>query len=337
MSNAFRKLATIRRISEIKPIENADRLELAVIDGWQVVVNKGEYTAGSTVVFCEIDSWIPHELAPFLSKGKEPREFNGVKGERLRTVKLRGVLSQGLVLPVSVLLHGGGEGDDVTEVLGIQKWEKPIPASLRGQVKGNFPAAIPKTDQERIQNLVNKFDELKKRHVWFVSEKLHGSSCTFYLDQNGEFHVCSRNLDLKEEETNAYWKAARKFDIEAKMRQQNLLGFAIQGELLGQGINGNNYGVELEFKAFDLYNENTGYCNPYEFTEAMTKMQIDTVPFEPTLVQLSEDMTVQRLLELADGPSKLADVPREGFVFVSAREPWVSFKVVSNAWLQRYE
>jgi RNA ligase (TIGR02306 family) len=96
----MRKMATIRKIDDIRPIEGADAIECAVVGGWQVVVKKGEYNVGDLAVYLEIDSFVPHELAPFLSKGQEPREFNGVKGERLRTVKLRGVTSQGLLLPL---------------------------------------------------------------------------------------------------------------------------------------------------------------------------------------------------------------------------------------------
>lgn len=94
----MRKLATIRQIAEIREIPGADAIELAIIDGWQTVVKKSEFKAGQMVVFCEIDSWIPHDLAPFLSKGKEPREYQGIKGERLRSVKLRGVTSQGIII-----------------------------------------------------------------------------------------------------------------------------------------------------------------------------------------------------------------------------------------------
>lgn len=125
----MRKLATIRKISEIKPIEGADKIELAVLDGWQVVIKKGEYQVNDLVVYLEIDSWVPNELAPFLTpEGKEPKEYNGVKGERLRTKKLRGVFSQGLILPLSVLgkpeeiftIGEGCIGADVSEELGIQ-------------------------------------------------------------------------------------------------------------------------------------------------------------------------------------------------------------------------
>lgn len=165
----MRKLASIRRIADIQPIEGADAIVVAVVDGWKVVVKKDEFQVGDLAVYLEIDSWVPHELAPFLSKGQEPREYNGVKGERLRTIKLRGTTSQGLLLKVDQLVFAtetksigpdssavlrveklNHEGADLTEILGIQKWEAPIPAQLQGQAAGMFPTSlIPKTDQER--------------------------------------------------------------------------------------------------------------------------------------------------------------------------------------------
>lgn len=165
--NTTRKLASIKPITYIKPIEGADAIECAIVDGgWPVVVKKGEYKVGDVAIYLEIDSWVPHELAPFLSKGQEPREYNGVKGERLRTVKLRGQVSQGLLLPTTILdekglwpLAGDPVGHDLTAQLGIQKWEPPIPAQLQGTMKGNFPHFIPKTDQERCQNLRKEFDK----------------------------------------------------------------------------------------------------------------------------------------------------------------------------------
>lgn len=147
-----RKMATIRQIDEILPIPDADAIELAVVDGWKVVVKKNQFKVNDYIVYCEIDSWIPTEIASFLSKGKEPREYNGVKGERLRTVKLRGQVSQGLILDRYTALDKIGQiyvGQDVSELLNIQKYEPPVPACLAGVIKGNFPSFIPKTDQER--------------------------------------------------------------------------------------------------------------------------------------------------------------------------------------------
>lgn len=172
----MRKLATIRQISDIREIQGADAIELAIIDGWQTVVKKSEFKAGEMVVFCEIDSWIPHDLAPFLSKGKEPREYQGIKGERLRSAKIRGQLSQGLVLPINGI-EFSAIGDDVSDILGIVKWEREIPAQLRGQAKGNFPSFLRKTDQERVQNLVREIERIRESgepEMFEVSIKLDG-------------------------------------------------------------------------------------------------------------------------------------------------------------------
>jgi hypothetical protein len=149
----MRKLASIRKINLVEPIEGADAIEVATVDGWKVVVKKNEFKVGDLVVYFEIDSWVPTGLAPFLSKGKEPREYNGIKGERLRTIKLRGQISQGLILPYAICGKICEEGEDVSELLYIQKYEAPIPAQLAGQVKSTFPSFIPKTDQERVQNI----------------------------------------------------------------------------------------------------------------------------------------------------------------------------------------
>jgi tRNA-binding EMAP/Myf-like protein len=171
-----RKLASIRRIKEISPIDGADKIEVVKVDGWQVVVGKDvEYKAGDLVIYCEIDSFLPiREEFEFLRKTSY-RKMGGIEGFRLKTIRLRGVISQGLILPLSVL-EGGGEmrigiskqphgdqlqlgpyddaliieeGTDVTEILGIVKFELPIPAQLSGKVKGNFPGFLRRTDEER--------------------------------------------------------------------------------------------------------------------------------------------------------------------------------------------
>jgi len=335
----MRQLATVRRIHNIVPIENADAIELAQIDGWQAVIKKGEYQVNDPVVYLEVDSWVPHELAPFLSKGKEPREFNGVKGERLRTVKLRGALSQGLILPINVLVQDGVdgseypfiEGSDVTELLGIQKWEAPIPTQLAGQIRGNFPSEIPKTDQERVQNI--NLEEYVDEY-YEVTEKLHGSSCTFYLDTEGSFHVCSRNLDLKPDTNNAYWKAAYKFNVEQRMRDHSLFGYAIQGELCGTGINGNNYNLGLEFFAFDVYWVEEGYMKPVARRALIDKLSIPHVPAINPISKLPNSK--EEILAQADAQSVLARCMREGLVYKSHSSA-KTFKVVSNKWLLRYE
>lgn len=205
----MRKMATIQIIRDITPIEGADAVVLAHINGWSAVVKVGEFSVGQYVVFCEIDSWMPHKIAPFLSKGKEPREYLGVKGDRLRSVKLRGALSQGLILPLNILPTGSyTEGEDVSKILGIVKYEPPVPVQLAGQVKGNFPSLVSKTEEERVQNIRGLEKYLDE--VFVETEKLHGTSVSFVLNENGELEVCSRNLSLKEDENNLYWKLAKK-------------------------------------------------------------------------------------------------------------------------------
>jgi RNA ligase (TIGR02306 family) len=328
----MRKLATIRKIDALTPIDGADAIECATVGGWKVVVKKGEYTVGDLAVYCEIDSWIPTEMAPFLSKGKEPREFEGVKGERLRTVKLRGQLSQGLLLPMQVA-EGSEEGADVTEILGIKKWEKPMNAQLAGMARGNFPSLIPKTDQERVQNLTKEIDAAMQSALKFeVTEKLEGSSMTVYLIK-GEFGVCSRNLDLKETEGNTFWQVSRRDGIEEKMRAvDEYWDFAIQGELIGPGIQGNIYKLsQPEFYVYDVYNIQSGeYMNPQDRRRLVERMGLKHVPVIWSTWELSE---VDSILAQAEGRAWLnKDQEREGIVYKQV-DGGMTFKAISNKYL----
>jgi len=338
-----RKLATIRSIAAIEPIEGADAIEVAVVDGWKVVVKKGEYTAGDLAVYLEIDSWVPTTLAPFLTKaGHFPKVFEGVEGERLRTIKLRGQISQGLLLPIPEdTIKGAGvliaEGLDLTEHLGIIKWERPMNAQLAGMARGNFPTLVPKTDQERVQNLVKEFNGVFQEDTWSITEKLDGSSCTFYLDDEDVFHVCSRNLDLKEDEANSFWKVARKFQIEDIMRRNFMKGMAIQGEMIGEGIQGNQYKTQLDFYVYDMYNTHTGqYILPVQLKAACERLGLKHVPI------LAEDISlvgesVSGILAQAEGKSELNASEREGLVFKSNNIHDRSFKAISNKWLIKNE
>jgi RNA ligase (TIGR02306 family) len=202
-----RKLASIRRISEVKAIEGADKIVAYRVDGWFVVDSKDKYQVNDLVVYCEPDSWIPHSIAPFLTKPDQfPKVYKDVEGQKLRTIRLKGQLSQGLLLPtfkvpnqphIVCVQDTDGiplpfvEGDDVSSALGIQKWEADIPAQLQGQTKGSFPSFIHKTDQERIQNIRNL--QQYQDTLFEVTEKLEGSSISIFFN-NGEFGVCSRNV-----------------------------------------------------------------------------------------------------------------------------------------------
>jgi tRNA-binding EMAP/Myf-like protein len=179
----MRKMAELVVIDDIEVHPNADSLEICVIDGWRCISRKGEFRVGEVAVFVQPDAWVPNELAPFLSKGKDPRAYNGIVGEKLKTVRLRGEVSQGLLLKTEIFKNLSIDipfaqfpsiGDDVSELLKIQKWEAPLPSELQGTAKGNFPSWARKTDQDRIQSLFKKIRSNLNEDFWVMEEKLDG-------------------------------------------------------------------------------------------------------------------------------------------------------------------
>ena len=360
--NTERKLASIRRVSAIQPIEGADAIEIAVVDGWKVVTKKGEYVPGSLCIYCEIDSFLPiKEEFEFLRKSSY-KKMGDQEGFRLRTIKLRGQVSQGLLLPLTTFQSFGyrlspnllnenyaiepdrvvispsdmielSEGSDVTEVLGIVKYEPPIPAELSGKVKGNFPSFLRKTDEERVQNITKEYGEYcyQSKHQFYVTEKLDGSSSTFYFN-NGEFGVCSRNLELLETEGNTFWKVARELDLENKLRNYGI-NVSLQGELIGEGVQGNPYKLKGQtvkfFNAFDIDKQERMSLGG--FLKIMDDLDLDFVPFLDMNFLLPR--SIDGMLEYAEGKSKLNyETEREGVV-VRSMDTKISFKAISNKFL----
>jgi RNA ligase (TIGR02306 family) len=354
----MRHLATIRKIDAINPIPDADTIEVASFGGWKVVVKKGEHQVGELVIYCEVDSFIPNNIAPFLTKeGKTPSVYEGVSGERLRTIRLRGQLSQGLVLPLKLLwtnnfvdwskcpwdFQSDWDSDpdsvlgiDVTEYLGIVKYEPPVPAQLAGVVKGAFPSVFPKTDEERIQNLSNDWAYLKTL-AYEVTEKLEGSSMSVGLI-DGEFIVCSRNLNLKETEGNSLWAQARRYNIEANLRHHEFNNIIIQGEIVGEGIQGNHYNLKgQDFYVFTIYDIERGQF--YTPEERLTLVQDLGLKHVPTVVWnfvFPEDTSIEQVLEAANGKSQLVDKLREGLVYKQMASGPVHWKAVSDEYLFKY-
>ena len=340
-----RKLATIQKIDEILPIDGADNIELAKIKGWQAIVKKGKYKSGDLVIYCEIDSFLPiREEYEFLRKSSY-KKMGSEEGFRIRTMKLKGVLSQGLILFLNVPTADGlpirnfKVGEDVTDILKIKKYDPPIPACLSGKVRGNFPSFIPKTDEERIQNI---FDEVKIHFdkEWYVTEKLDGSSATFYHNE-GHFGVCSRNLELIEDENNSFWKFAKRLQLETKLKE--LGNIAIQGELIGEGIQGNPYNINGQdvffFTVFDIDKQIR-----LKWKEAQLILSIlgcKTVPEVSNLnsvVDFKEVITPEIFLREAERKSALfPNVEQEGLVYRQVDSPNISFKVISNKFLLRDE
>ena len=368
----MRSLARIRRITDIQPIEGRDRIALATVDGWKVIIRKQEFEVGSYCVYCEIDSVLP-ERPEF--------EFMRDKKFRVRTIKMAGVYSQGICFPTSILPEGFKftEGQDVTEVLGVTQYEPTMDKGTEALLdtykrkypswmmrikwlrklllpKKNsqeFPNFIRKTDEERIQNIpfiLTKEDDFGNRLCWMMTEKVDGQSGTFVLkrirkksmfsNKKFEFIVCSRNRRIPKEDNSSYWSVARKYHIESVLRSviEDYEWVAIQGECIGPGIQKNKYNRDdYELYVFNLIYPN-GRTDSFHSNIVCRRYGLKHVPiigYNGNYFGSLPD-TVDDVLKMADGESALEPgVLREGIVFrtIDGKQ---SFKAVSNQFLTKW-
>lgn len=356
----MRKLATIREITDIQPIEGKDRIALATVDGWKVIVQKTDFEVGSKCCYIEIDSVLPE---------KPEFEFLRSKKFRIRTMKMAGVLSQGICFPLSILpaKKDGREyevGEDVTDIIGVKQYEetmdtgdrelpqrkKKYPAFLmrfawfRKLVlpkprKGGFPSFVSKTDEERIQNMPWI---LKDKQEWIATEKIDGQSGTFVLVRHKcwlrtkyEYIVCSRNLRLANHDGSSYWKVSDKYQIENVLK--NMIGdrewIALQGECVGPKIQKNKYGLQdCDLYIFNLLYPN-GRVDSVRAKPICENHGLNFVPIVDEHVVLPD--TVDEVLAYAHGQSQLADILREGIVF-RTKDGKQSFKAVDPLYLIAY-
>jgi hypothetical protein gobsU_14192 len=368
-----RHLASIQKITRIVPIENADRIELADVLGWHVVVEKGKFSAGDLVVYCKVDSILPDWL----------KELSGVRDKYLKTRKFRGVYSQGLCLSISALknenVKAAGfvrEGEDVTKALGIKKWDPEESALdrnprtqatkkwytkfsplrwfykkfLQKKLYADFPSDIVcKTDETRVQVMQDILDKYKGVTCCYT-EKLDGSSITFWLENIGRtkkerLRVCSQNKEILDK-NNFMYKAAEKLIP----RLRNLPERAIfQGEIVGPGIQGNKYELnEHQIFVFQIYDRvyHSFVSMDTMFITCNTHF-IDTVPL---LGEIALDNSIDDLVKLAEGKSVLnPKIQREGIVVRPLRDihipdfagrfilDRISFKVINPKFLLKYE
>lgn len=282
--------ATIQEILEINEHPNADALELATILGWQVVIKKDQFKVGDKVVYVGLDSILPpHEAFEFLAKQKY----------RIKTAKLRGEMSYGIVFSLDTVFEVSDMwnkqdisteedqffakeyaevGDDVTEIMGVKKYEKPVPKCQ--DAKGGFPTSIiRKTDEERVQNIPHIIDEIGDREI-YITVKADGSSLTVLKDAD-ELSVCSRNMILKEPENihsaSNFWAATYKYGLD-----EIPSGYYVQAELIGPSIQSNPHGVDsLEIRVFNVglirkgntqlplnYDDMVNFCSYYNLPMA---------------------------------------------------------------------
>lgn len=286
-----RQLATIQRILEVNKHPNADKLDLIKVMGWQLVSKRNEFKVGDLCVFVEIDSILPttNPNFAFLEKSKG----------RIKTVKLRGELSQGIAFPISILtntiLPESLEGADVTESLGITKYEPPEPShkgqnfGSLGKSRGNFPSFIRKTDEIRLQSCLGVLEEIDGKEC-YVTMKLDGSSCTIYskkdISETRRFGVCSRNMEMDfnvETPTGRFCEVVHKLKIKDALTQyceENDVDIAIQGELVSEGVQANRLGMTgPDIRIFNGYDIKAGtYLHCAEMLDLVKQLGILTVP-----------------------------------------------------------
>jgi len=326
----MRSLVTIQRVKLITPIPNSDFLETVHIMGWQCVAKKGEFREGDLGVYFEVDSFLPeHPRYEFLRASSfRDNEDNG-KGFRIRTMKLRGQLSQGLFLPFDSFpeLAGCVEGDDVTEQLEVKKWYIPETSTPGGTIIGDRPSGIPASDEIRLQSALELLEQLHDQ-PYYITTKLDGTSgIVYYID--GKIGCCSRNKEIKDEEGALYWVPVYKYGLKEKLEAlgRNLV---LTGEICGPGIQKNKLRIPaVEWSVFDVKDWDTGKYLPYdEAIELCTGLGLSFVPLEERGERFS--YTLEELLEKAKGkyPSGL---DKEGIVIRYTLAPKaISFKVLNN-------
>jgi len=330
-----RKLASVVKIVDIQPIPGADAIVVATVKGWKVVVKVNEYKVGDLAVYYEIDSFLPiRPQFEFLRKSSYKR-MGSSEGFRLKTIRLRGQISQGLLTPIPEGISNPREGDDLTEALDIVKYEPPIPAQLAGKIKGTFPSFIPKTDEIRIQNFESEVGFSPVGERAYVTEKLDGTSFTCYFN-NGVFGVCGRNWELSETDDNSLWRMAKMLELKDKMTKFGK-NIALQGELIGAGINGNLYGLSDHklyfFTGYDIDKGRRMFFDELEWVLFGLQLQMVPVLEKYGFVIPNETNIVEYMLKYAEGKSVLnMEVDREGVV-VRGLEREFSFKAISNTYL----
>lgn len=338
----MRKLVTLRQISEIRPIENADMIEEVVIDGWSMVCQKGIHEVGNDVLYFEIDSFLPQEDQRFESFMKfGTQTFEDTVGHRVKTKRMRGVYSQGVLMPIAEFPEITKPEYDVdySELLNIKKYERPE-TGFQGYSRGNFPDFLRKSDQERIQNIYRRLKHYYMDKEFVGTLKMDGSSTTTYLYQD-KFGICSRNMELELAEVG---QEAGKFEqgvlasdqLNKLIKLKSLTGkeYAIQSELVGPGVQGN-------FEKFDTYTlfaynifdiEAQRFVTYEKFKELAELVDLQCVPvvYEPELI-LERD--IEDILVMAEGKGLRANY-REGIVWKQV-DGNVQFKAISNKYLAK--
>lgn len=350
----------MRKLASIQTVNAVERVRVL---GWWVVVGKGDYKVGDSIVYVEIDALLPErpEFEFLRARCYKPPQVDTATGQvtcpagfRIKTARLRGQVSQGICFPTSILAGCAvpfddiGEvtegGADVTDLLGIVKWEPPPPTGMDGVAKGQFPGFLRKTDEARIQVL----EPILERHRgkrFCMTEKLDGTSFTAFF-RDGVFGICGRNLQLEEDGDHAMARLAKSLGLEEKLRScaAGGLDLAFQGEVIGPGVQKNKYNLKtLELRVFNVVTLSDLRLMSHEASLALLgNLGLTPVPQLGTLVL---DHTVDELVALAEGKSVLnPKVEREGIVFRPPEDERdetiggrLSFKAINPKFLLKFD
>lgn len=317
-------LAYIGQVTNIYPIPEAERIEsLEVYCGkggrWRGTAQKAQFALGEG---CEVylqDALLPQiERFAFL----EPR------GWRIRMMRLRGVPSECLIMPLTETTQGLEPGADITELTGVAKYEKPLPANIGGDIRGRFPGFIPKTDEPNFQSVPEMVQALAGK-PFYATLKVDGSSGTVFWDDEGAVRACSRNFELKERPDTAVWQLVRKYEL-----AERRLPVALQFEIVGPGIQKNRLGLkEVDLRLFSVWQigqrRYLDFADMRDLAQSLGLPMVDLVETNPSF-DLTDDEALRRYAERTYASGATA----EGVVIRPLQEIQVngerlSFKVIN--------
>ena len=319
-------LSRVVTIQGIRPISEANSIQVYLVPGWQVIDRIGAFAVGDLVIHCMINTVFPSDFT----------HTSFLNGKPLKTKKMMGELSQGLLLPTSVIPQDVHLDEDLTRVLGLRKWIPEVEKSLyqEGKDRAPFPSFIPKTDEERVQNSTNRLPHLSGAEVT-ITEKRDGTSVT-YIYHQGTFMVASRNHVLLES-TGHYHQMGEFHDLSKNM---TALGknIAIQGEITGPKIGGNRHGLRKnQFNVFNIYSVDESRYLPWnQVVEICGILQLPIVRLVFQGVIPDENLTVDYFLKLAEDQRYENGKLAEGIVVKTSDGPRISFKAISNEYLIKY-
>ena len=346
----IRKLASIQRIWNVEPIPNSDYLELVSVLGWKCVATKGQFKPGDLAVYFEIDSFLPvRPEYEFLRKSCYKNTNIMGEGFKIRTQRFRGQLSQGLVMPldsIPEIAPDFGLGDDVSDLLGVKKWEIEERATTGGNVIGSLPYDVPHTDETRVQECPQLIQEFAGKE-YYISTKMDGSSHSVSIDEDG-FHVTGHNYEYKNDGSSSFYeyvnqRGYRPF-MEAYVARYGLKTLTIQGEFCAPGIQKNRLKLaKPEWYVFTV-RVNGQRVGLKSMTEICDHLKLDMVPIEETGTDFQlKYPTVEAVLERSEGEYPNGGL-KEGIVIRTTEPVYcplisgpLSMKAVNNKYLLKNE